>query len=58
MENNSINIIKITGTKNQVFSRIANLCKWNNGKTTLGELAKERELRALTFNGTNYWAVN
>ena len=54
----SKSIIHIDGKAKQVFAEIKNLCKWNGGKTTLGELAKQEELRAMTFNDTNYWMVN
>jgi len=50
-------IFKISGKAHQVFKQIEQLCKWNNGKTTLGELAKEQEIKPLTFKESNYWMV-
>jgi hypothetical protein len=51
-------IIHIEGKANQVFQRIKNLCRWNGGQITLGEIAKQEELRALAFKDNNYWVVN
>jgi len=59
MINNSINIIHIQGKAKQAFQEIANLCKWNDGKTTLGELAKQQTgFRPATFKDDNYWGRN
>lgn len=56
--NQSTEIIHIEGKAKQVFQRINNLCKWNGGETTLGELAKQQEIKPMTFKDTNYWMVN